>query len=102
MLGRQLARVQAALAVDLRPATLISKSLARNHKAGSAELAKAGALPQCQTERRLCPFANNNVGQIREGFMRKAKDYYRHAEECRKLATLSSNQDTPAPAVRNG
>jgi hypothetical protein len=26
--------------------------------------------------------------------MRTANEYNRHAEECRKLATLSSNQDT--------
>ena len=40
------------------------------------------------------PFAINNVGEKLEGFMRTANEYYRHAEECIRLAKVSSNQDT--------
>ena len=40
------------------------------------------------------PFAINNVGEKLEGFMRTTNEYYRHAEECIRLAKVSSNQDT--------
>ena len=48
-------------------------------------------VPQQSTGFALC---NQHVGEKLEGFMRTTNEYYRHAEECIRLAKVSSNQDT--------